>query len=123
MKRILGVILGLTLSVVAGCWFYFASSSRQAGYVNGSKVLAAARTYQDDLKRQGSDVPTSVSLKEMIARGLLTETDVSGFSGMDVTVTLPVDEGRPQTVLVRSRLPDGDEIVVLADGSVQQVRH
>lgn len=112
----------LTLVIVAGSWFYFASSSSKPGYVDWGKLLAAVKIHKDDLKRQGMEVPASVSLKELITRGLLSEADVSGFSGIDVSLNMSADESRPQDVLVRARLPDGHEIVALGDGSVQQVR-
>ena len=122
MKRTLIVMAVLTLMVVAGSAVYFASLSRHPGHVNAAKLLTAAKTYADGLKGQGLPVPTLVSMKELISRGLLTEGDVRGFAGMEVTVSLTADGSRPQEVLVRARLPDGNEIVALADGSVQQVR-
>ena len=59
---------------------------------------------------------------ELITRGLLTEADVSGFAGMEVTVNLSPQESDPQDALVRARLPDGHALAVLGDGSVQQLR-
>ena len=60
-----------------------------------------------------------MSLRELIARKLLAEADVTGFTGMDVTVSLTTDESRPEEVLIRARMPDGREVVTLADGSVR----
>ncbi len=122
MKRILNAIAVLTMVIVAGGWIYFSSSSSQPGHVDGDKLLSAVKIYKGNLKRQGMDVPASVSLKELIARGLLTEADMSGFWGLDISVILSADEIRPQNVLMRARFPDGHEIVALGDGSVQQVR-
>ena len=110
----------VSLVIVVSVCLYFSLSSSQPGHVDGSKLLSAVKIYKDDLKRQGMEVPVSVSLKELIARGLLSEGDVSGFSGMEVSVNLSADESRPQDILVRARLPDGAEIVALGDGSVQQ---
>lgn len=122
MKRVLIAIAVLTLVIVAGSWFYFASSSSQPGHVDGAKLLTAVNIYKADLKRQGIEVPASISLKDLLARRLLTEADVSGFAGIDVSLNLSADESRPQDVLMRARLPDGHEIVALGDGSVQQLR-
>lgn len=132
MKSILKVLSVLLLVTVAGGWLYyfsfrsqsgrhFFSTSSQSGRVDSTKLLSAVKIYKSDLKRQGMEVPASVSLKELIIRGLLTEADVSGFSGVDVSVNLLVDESHPQDALVRARLPDGNEITLLGDGSVQQV--
>ena len=63
-----------------------------------------------------------VSLERLIAQGLLTSNDVSGFAGMKVSVTLGVDPQNLRQVLMRARLPDGTEIAALNDGSVQQMR-
>jgi len=41
---------------------------------------------------------------------------------MDVQINLSADVTRPGDVLARARLPDGVEIIALADGSVQQRR-
>jgi len=89
--------------------------------VNAPRIIAAAKAYADSLKTQGLPVPATVSLPDLISRKLLTEADVSGLAGLEVTVSLSVEEANPQLVLARARLPDGREIVALADGSVQQL--
>jgi hypothetical protein len=40
---------------------------------------------------------------------------------MEVTVYLTVDDANPQTILVKAQLPDGNQEVLLADGSAQQI--
>ena len=121
MKRILLAIAALTIAIVAGSMIYFTSSSRHPEHVNAPRLLAAAKSYADDLKAQGLTVPALVSLQELISKKLLADSDVTGFAGMEVTVSLTADESRPQEVLIRARMPDGHEIVALADGSVQQL--
>ncbi len=121
MKKILTALAVLTLLIVAGSMYYFVSSSRDLGHVDALKIFAAAKSYAAGLTTQGVPIPASVSLKVLIDRGLLSEADVSGFAGLEVSVSLSANESRPQEVLVRARLPDGREIVALADGSVQQM--
>ena len=41
---------------------------------------------------------------------------------MEVSVSTSVDENLPDSVVIRARQPDGTEMVLLADGSVQQRR-
>jgi len=118
MKRVLLVAALLTVVVLAVSLIYLASPSRPPGCVNPARLLVAAKTYADGLKAQDVPVPASVSLHELIARKLVTEADVSGFEGMEVSVSLTADESRPQEVLIRVRMPDGHEVVALADGSV-----
>jgi len=121
MKRSLAVIAVLTIAFLVGCMVYFASFNRQPGHVDALKILTAARTYTANLRAEGLPVPASVSLQELINRRLLTASDVSGFTGMEVTINLSADDTRPQDILIRAHLEDGQEIVTLADGSVQQL--
>ena len=121
MRKTLATIAVLTLLIVVWSMYYFVSSSRDLGHVDAPKIFAAAKSYAAGLTAQGARIPASVSLKVLIDRGLLTEADVRGFAGLEVSVSLSANESRPQEVLVRARLPDGREIVALADGSVQQM--
>ena len=120
MKRILTLIAVLTVAIVAVSLSYFISSSRHPGHIDARKIIVAAKTYADTLKSQGLPVPAAVPLQDLIAKRLLTDADVSGFAGIDVTISLSVDETRPDVVM-RARLPSGDELVALADGGVRQV--
>jgi len=118
MKRVLLIAASLALVALTASLIYLAYPTRLPGHVDGAKLLLAAKTYAEGLKARSQPIPTSVSLRELLARELLTEADVSGFAGMEVTVSLTADENRPQEVLIRTRLADGHEIVALADGSV-----
>jgi hypothetical protein len=120
MKRSLPVIAVLTTAFVVGSIVYFASSTWQPGHVDALKLLTATGTYTASLRAEGLPVPAAVSLQELINRRLLTTSDVSGFNGMEVTVNLSADNNSPQDVLIRAHLANGQEIVTLADGSVQQ---
>jgi hypothetical protein len=122
-KRILIGTAVLAIAIVSGSIAYFTASVRNSGNVNGLRIIAAAKQYKASLKAKDVPIPGSVSLQELISRQLLTESDVSGFAGMAVTVNLVANEGevRPQDVLIRAPLSDGHEIVALADGSVQQL--
>lgn len=123
MKRILTALAVLTLAVVTGSLVYYASFSRPPSYVNAPKLIEAAKAYGATLKGQGLPVPAAVSLKELLNRGLLIDSDVPGFAGMEVTISLSLDETHPQDVLARVSLPDGHEMIALADGSIQQARN
>ena len=118
MQRTLIVAGLLGAILVAVSAVYLRSPSHPTQHVDAAKLLVAARTYADDLKAQNLPVPSSVSLHDLIARNLVTEADVSGFAGTEVTVSLTADESRPQDVLIRARMDDGHEVVALADGSV-----
>jgi len=100
----------------------FLQSPSDAGRVDGQRLLGAARAYEARVKARGEPVPSTVSLAELLRLGLLKESDVAGLRGFEVLVHLQADEKRPGDWLVRARLPDQGEMVVLVDGSVQQVR-
>lgn len=90
--------------------------------VNLAKVLAASERYRAELEAAGRPVPETVSLGALLERGWLRTEDLPGFAGLEVEVALRPDPARPQDVLMRARFPDGDELVALADGSVQRVK-
>ena len=107
----------LSLVVIAAVLLVFAFS--QPGTVDAAKIFSAAQAYTRDLQRQGISVPPTVQLKELIDRKLLKPEDVSGFAGAEVTVSLTADPNDPRAVLIRARFPDGQEIVMLTDGTVR----
>lgn len=119
MKRILIVAGSLAAVILAASLTYLASPRLAPGRVDAARLLVAARTYADDLKARNVPVPAAVSLDELLARKLVTEAEVSGFDGMEVTVSLTANASRPQEILIRARMADGHEVVTLADGSVQ----
>lgn len=89
--------------------------------MNIGRVLAAAQAYRRNLETQRQPLPAMVSLAELTNRGFLHAADVHGLAGLEMTVALQFDETRPQELLARGRLPGGDELVALADGSVHPV--
>lgn len=119
MKRILAALMVIAGMLMIVSLVYVVYLDRRQERVDAVKVLSAARAYAHDLKEKGLVVPPTVTLQELIGLGLLHPADVSGFNGIEVSVSLTVDPSRLQDVLMRARLPDGRELVVLADGSVQ----
>lgn len=115
-KHFLLILAGLALVAGVG---YFLLRPEPHGRVDAEKVIAAAQAYSRQFKASGTALPPSVSLEALITKGLLKREDVSGFNGTEVTVYLTVDKSQPQSVLMRARLPDGSEAVVLTDGTVQ----
>jgi hypothetical protein len=115
-------VLTAVLAIGVVVFLLLQSAATSPGTVDVPKVIAAAKAYGEQLRTTGAAVPAEVSLNQLIASGLLRSNDVSGFSGMKVTVALGVDAQNLQQVLMRARLPDGTEIVALNDGSVQHGR-
>ncbi|MHB9008863.1 MAG: hypothetical protein ACYDC1_18285 [Limisphaerales bacterium] len=122
MKRTLPLVLGAFVAVfVLAALFKQIVHRPEPGRVDAARLFAATQAYRQDLQQQGVTLPPTVNLQELLRRGLLQPDDVRGFDGVEVAISLTADESRPQEVLLRARLPKGDELVVLADGSVQQL--
>jgi hypothetical protein len=121
MKRKMAISAVAALVTISICvtWFYL-TQPVPAG-VDGAKLIAAAEAYARDLRAHGQAMPESVELHDLLAKGWLQADDVKGFAGMEVTISLTVDESHPQDVMMRVRMQDGSEVVTLADGSVQSV--
>lgn len=120
VKRLIGLVVA-TMAVVVGALVFFAPA-RPPARLDVVKLREAIQAFTRDRQASGRPVPDAVSLRELIAAGPLRAEDVEAFQGMEVTVALKADERQPQLVLVRAKLPDGHEMVVLNDGSVQTVR-
>jgi len=123
MNPLLKAGAALAIAVVAAVYFCAAHPKPANPPVDPSKIIAAAAQYAHDLKESGSPVPPTVPLKELIARKMLKPADVSGFEGAEVTVSLAslsANSTGPNDVLMRARMPDGVELELLEDGSVQQ---
>jgi len=122
MKRVVTGVAVLVPVVLAGILLYASLSAPPPRHVDGMKVLAAARAYAADREHRGLALPASVSVRELTERGLLTAADVSGFAGMEVMVSLSPGQRSLRDVLVRAHLSDGYDVILLADGSVHEVR-
>ncbi len=88
--------------------------------MNFPALIAASHTYRRDLEAKNLPVPESVSLQELTNHGYLRAADVPGLAGLDVTIALKPEETQPHAVQARVRFPDGDERILLADGSVHR---
>lgn len=124
MKRILSTIavVGVIVIVAEIIFSGYSGPTPIPSQVNGTKILAAAQSYARDLQAHGQVVPATVSLHNLMAKGLLKPEDASGFSGMDVSVSLTTKATGPQDVLMWVRMQDGSQIVALTDGSVHIAR-
>ena len=81
------------------------------------RVREAARACAEERKLTGPTVP----LWGLVRGGYLRTEDVRGLQGQDVSVSLTVDETKPQTILIRIRASDGSDTVLLPDGSVHRM--
>jgi hypothetical protein len=112
----------LLLTLAAG-WFYLQITDTGPDMAAYGRVLKAAEAYRQDLAAKGDPIPPSVTLEQLLEHGSIQPREIRGFDGMAVIVSLARPEGQPPgEMLMRVRMPNGDEIAVLANGSVQTVR-
>jgi hypothetical protein len=81
------------------------------------RIEAAAQAFARDRKLTNM----AVALHELVTNGYLLVEDIRGLEERDASVLVAPDKAKPQVVLVRVRASDGSEIVLLRDGSIQQV--
>jgi len=120
IARIVGiaVIVAVVLTVVIPAFWHW----RQPLLKDGSKLVAAVQAFAADRRSHGQPLPSSISLRELVRDGYIAADDVPAFDGMEATLSLTADETYPQEPLMTIRFPrDGGGMVVLSDGSVQQV--
>lgn len=80
------------------------------------RIQGAAQAFARDRKISDG----LVSLRELVSGGYLRPEDLRGLEEKDVTVSLTADETTPSAVWIRVRASNGSDIVVMADGSIQQ---
>jgi hypothetical protein len=110
----------LAVMVAAGLVYLLVVSKEPSARFNGAAIVAAARAYTQDLQVRKQPIPQSVSLDELVAGHFLKPEDVAVFRGAKATVMLTSEDHGPKAELMRVRLPDGGEVVLLGDGSVRE---
>jgi hypothetical protein len=119
-RAVIAIGAGVAIIAFFGWVFFLSNSPSATEKVNGVRIVAAAQAYTHALKAAKTPIPVSVQLDELVSRGLLRPADVAAFHGLDAAVLLTGPDLGPKTVLMRVRLPDGTDLELLADGTVQQ---
>jgi hypothetical protein len=109
---IIALVVGISLALQS----YY---ERKQPAFNAAKLIPALQTFARDRVAQGQGLPPTVSLSDLVVGGYLSYNDVSVFRGADVTFYPGVDLKSPKSILARARMPDGTEVVMLADGTLQ----
>ena len=118
-RTILVIAAILILSAIAYVAFY---SGGTQGNVDTGKLVLAVQRFSSEKGAAGVPLPQQISIRELVSLGYLEKQDVRGFEGMDVVISLDVDETHAEQVLLRARLPDGTVEALMGDGSVQRMR-
>ena len=112
-----GIALVVVLVLVVSAYW----ERKQTPFQNAPKFISALQAFSRAQSAAGRRLPPEVSLQDLLRGGYLTTNDVRAFEGMEVTFIPQADESHPQMILARARMPDGQFICALADGSVQGV--
>jgi hypothetical protein len=81
------------------------------------RVEAAVQTFARDRKVSAG----VVSLRELVSGGYLRVGDIRGLEGKDVAISPDADETTPSAIQIRVRSSEGFDIVLIADGSIQEI--
>jgi hypothetical protein len=112
-----GIALVVVLVVVVSAYW----ERKQTPFQNAPKLISALQAFSRGQAAAGRRLPPEVSMEDLLRGGYLTTNDVRAFEGMEVTFSTEADESHPEMILARARMPDGQFICALADGSVQGV--
>ena len=110
-----GIALVVVLVLVVSAYW----ERKQTPFQNAPKLISALQAFSRDQAAAGRRLPPEVSMEDLLRGGYLTTNDVRAFEGMEVTFSTEADESHPQMILARARMPDGQFICALADGSVR----
>jgi hypothetical protein len=122
LKRMAAAIgAALVIMVAAGLIYLLLPGDTSSAKIDGRKIVAAGGAYTRALIVNKQPIPKTVSLNELLTRGYLKPADVAPFQGLDAVLILMTDASNPQTVPMRVHMPDGSDLVLLGDGSAQQV--
>ena len=121
VRRLLFIVCAVVALVAI---VFFASSlywqHNQGPFQNAPRLIGALDAFLRDQRTAGRPLPPEVSLQDLLRGRYLAPQDVRGFEGMEVTFSTQMDAAHPQAIVVRARMPDGQFVCLLADGSVQQ---
>ena len=87
--------------------------------VDGDRLVRALARYRKDVRNRGEPLLPSVSMDALIQAGYLRTEDAQPFEGAKVIFNTQADERHPSIALMEAHMPDGEVILLLADGSVQ----
>lgn len=122
MKRKLLPLVVFTGMAGLLAFLFLARSTADSSASDGARIFAGVQSFTAACRAEGRPVPETVTLAELVRGGWVPAGDLGAFAGLEVTFHPKAGMDRPQDRLVDVRLPDGQRLAALADGSVQAVR-
>jgi hypothetical protein len=119
-RMTMAVAVAVAIMVAAGLVYYFMSSKEPPAKFNGAAIVSAARDYTRAVQLRKEPLPKSITLEELVALHYLKPEQAEAFRGLKATVMLSSEDRSPKAVVMRVVMPDGGEVKLLSDGSVQE---
>jgi hypothetical protein len=119
-RMTIAVAAALAIMVAAGLLYVLVVSNGAAAKVDGPAIVAAAHAYTAALRARAQSIPKTIPLEQLVALRYLKPEQVAAFRGLAATISLTAEQLGPHTVVMRVHMPDGTDIVLLSDGSVQE---
>jgi hypothetical protein len=85
------------------------------------RAASAVASFARDRRAKNTMVPKTASLGELVSGGYLKPQDAKAFEGAQVAFHTDAGASYAQDILAEARLSDGAIIILLSDGSVQQI--
>ena len=122
MRRMtIAIAAALGIMVAAGLLYVYVVPNGAGAKVDGAAIVAAAHAYTADLRARAQPIPHSIPLEQLVKLRYLKPEQIAAFHGLEATLSLTAEQPGPRTVLMRVHMPDGTDIVLLNDGSVQDL--
>ena len=80
------------------------------------RVATAVEAFISSRKATSTALPATVTFAELVSGGYLQTNEVAAFDGKEVVVSLGITDATPQAILIRVRMPNGRDVVEMADG-------
>src|SRR5215468_1802783 len=92
MVALAGVVLVVVVVLAASTYW----ERKQTPFQNAPKLISALRAFSREQAAGGRQLPSAVSLQDLLRGGYLTTNDVRAFEGMEVRFSTQSDDTHPQ---------------------------
>jgi hypothetical protein len=116
----IAIAAAVAIMVAAGLVYIFTATKETSAKFNGAAIVSAARAFTRDVRLHKEPVPKSITVDELVALHYLQPEQIEAFRGLKATVMLSTDDLSPKAVVMRVLMPDGGEVRLLSDGTVQE---
>jgi hypothetical protein len=120
-KQRFGIFIAV-IGLAVGAWVLVAYLQRpKPSFAQTVDFIRALHQSSQAREQGGQLLPVTAQVSQLVSNGYISPKLARGFEGSTVALSSTADESRPQMALIRVQLHDGREIVLLADGSIQQL--